>query len=183
MLTFIKLLFQLILSPAQGWSDISYAGLPVRRLASCGFYPIIGLAAVTSLLSGVYHPGAHWALLMQEGVVVFVKFFVSYFIAAAAFRSYGHRFSDVASEEKRSQTYILFSLSLLALMDLLQNCIPIDLPVIGFLAIYVAVVMLRGAAYMGVAEDSVGKFMIFSVATVIVPPYLLGFIFNLIIGA
>ncbi len=114
--------------------------------------------------------------------VEFVKFFVSYYIAGYLFTSYIHRFTDAEPSEQRNHSYILFGLSLLALMNLLQNCIPIDLPIIGFLAIYVAIVLLRGTAYMHIDEPRTGKFMVFSVCSIIVLPYLLGWLLSRMIG-
>ncbi len=181
MLTFYKLLFQLILSPAQGWSDISYASMPVRRLVSSGLYPLLAVTGLTMLLKGVYHPGSEtWTVLIEMAIVDFVKFFVCYYIAVFFFSSYIHRFSDAEPSEKRVHTFVIFSISQLALMNLLENCLPIDLTVIGFLAIYVAVVMLRGVKYMAVRPDKVESFMIFAVCTVIVPCYLLGWLFNVL---
>ena len=181
MLTFCKLLFQLILSPVQGWADISYASLPVKRLTSHGFYPLLALTSLTGLLFGVYHPSAmSWTTLIEKVIVEFVKFFVSYYVAVYLFSSYIHRFSDAEPSEKRNHTFIIFSLSLLALMDLLQNCLPIQLTVISFLAIYVAVVMLRGVQYMAVSKERTEGFMIFSVLTIILPPYLLGGLFYIL---
>lgn len=52
---------------------------------------------------------------------------------------------------------------------------------IMFLGIYTAIVLWRGDRYMAVREESVGRFMIFTILTVIVPPFLIIFIFNLIL--
>ncbi len=183
MLTYLKLLFQLILSPEHGWKDAAEADEPVRSLLARGFYPLLLVTAASGLLEGLYHPAAtEWHALFQRMAVEFVKFFVSYYIAGYLFTSYIHRFTDAEPSEQRNHSYILFGLSLLALMNLLQNCIPIDLPIIGFLAIYVAIVLLRGTAYMHIDEPRTGKFMVFSVCSIIVLPYLLGWLLSRMIG-
>lgn len=180
-MNFFRLLLQLILSPVQGWADIALAEVPTRRLLLHGLLPLLAVVALTSFLPGFYHPGqATWTALMQHAIVSFMKFFVSYFIAVFAFSWCLHRFSDAPSEY-RSQTFAIFNLAMLSLIDLVENCLPIELTVVNFLAIYVAIVMLRGTHYLAVREASTSRFMVFAIATVIAPPYLLGVLLELIV--
>ena len=48
MLKFLKNIFQLILSPGNGWEDISHDGEDPKVLAAKGLYPIIGFASIIS---------------------------------------------------------------------------------------------------------------------------------------
>ncbi len=95
--------------------------------------------------------------------------------------TYIYRFTDSIPSEKRNHTYVLMGQSLLALSLLVQNCLPFDIDLVLFLGIYTAIVLWRGDRYMAVREESVGRFMIFTILTVIVPPFLIIFIFNLIL--
>lgn len=180
---FLRLLFQLILAPEQGWRDIADADRPVRSLLLGGFYPLLLLTSLTVLLGGLYHPGQHsWTVLLQLMAVEFVKFFITYHIAVYVFDAYGHRFTDYPVSTQRNQTFILFGLSLLALMDLVYNCLPIPLTIIWFFAIYVAYILLRGCSYMHIPERNTQKFMILTVVVVIALTFVLGFLFNKMIS-
>lgn len=181
MATFFKLLFQLILSPAQGWNDVSHDSVDPRRLLSAGFYPLISLTALAFFLQGFYHPGTPFVYLLEECIIVFVQYFLSFFVAQFIFTSFIHRYVKSEPSEKRNNTFIIFSLSLLALATLVENCIPIFMPIREFFAIYVAIIMWRGSRYMSVCHDKTGTFMIMSISAILVPPFIIGFLFNLIV--
>ncbi len=181
MLRFIKLLFQLIMSPARGWEDISAEGIDPSRLARTVFFPLTVMMGLAVFLQGVYHLEHTFVKLLDLAVIEFVAFFVSYFIATHFMSTYIYRFTDSIPSEKRNHTYVLMGQSLLALSLLVQNCLPFDIDLVLFLGIYTAIVLWRGDRYMAVREESVGRFMIFTILTVIVPPFLIIFIFNLIL--
>lgn len=181
MTKYLTLLFQLILSPVNGWKDISYSAENPRRLMVKGFYPILFITALSVFLQGIYHSGFNFIELLQGSIIMFLKFFLTFFIANFFFSIYGQRFINRDNSEKHNQTFILFSLSLLALSSLIQNCIPMELDVVYFLSIYVAIIMWRGVKYMTVRPEKTGSFMLFSIVTVIIPPYLIGFLFEKII--
>lgn len=178
---FFALLFQLILSPVNGWNDVSYENLNPKKLLVNGFYPILILTGLSCFLQGIYHPGYTFVELLQESLIMFIKFFLSFFIANFFFTLFVASFIERNNSEKHNQTFILFSLSLLALSSFLQNCIPMELDVVYFLSIYVAIIMWRGVKYLTVRHEKIGVFMIFSICTVIVPPYLIGFLFEKLI--
>lgn len=181
--TFFKLLFQLILSPSQGWQDVSHDAVEPRRLASSGFYPLIALAAVVFFLQGIYHPGLlSFGMMFQEAIVIFVQYFLSYYFAQFVFSCFIHRYVMTDPSEKHNCTYILFGLSLLALASLVENCLPIYLPVRQFFSIYIAIVLWRGVRYMAVYPEKVGHFMLMSIGAILLPPFIINFLFNIIIG-
>ena len=181
MAIYFKLLFQLILSPYQGWKDVSHEGVPVNKLLSSGFYPLIAVSALTIFLQGLYHPGFTLVNLVERCIVVFVQYFISFFIARFIFTSFIHRYVVSEISEKRNDSFIIFSLSLLALATLTENCIPIYMPIREFFAIYVAIIMWRGTRYMAVRNDKVERFMIMSILSILVPPFIIGFLFNAVI--
>lgn len=52
---YLKHLFQLILSPGNGWEDIDKADVPTRDIAVDGYYPLIALTAASVFMQGAYH--------------------------------------------------------------------------------------------------------------------------------
>lgn len=181
MFKFLKSLFQLILSPVRGWEDISYAGEDYRRLAAEGLYPLLGVASLTVFMAAIYRHGVELSYMIQQAIVTFVKYFVGYFIAVFILGSYIHRDSDAEISEKRNHTFVIYSIGLLAIISIIKNCLPMNLATLNFLPIYVAIVMWRGTRYMAIRPDRVGYFMILAIGAVIVPPFVIGFLFNLVI--
>lgn len=181
MIKFLTLLFQLILSPINGWSDVSFAGMNPKEMSLKGFYPLLFFTGLSVFLQGLYHPGSSFVVLLQESIIMFIKFFLSFFIANFFFSLYIHRFTERGTSEKHDQTFIILSLSLLSLSSLIQNCIPMELDVVYFLSIYVAIIMWRGVKYMTVIPEKTGSFMVFSILTIIFPPYIIGYLFEIII--
>lgn len=181
MLRFIKLLFQLIMSPSRGWEDISAEGVDPSQLARSGFFPLTVAMGLSVFMQGVYHLEHTFVELLSLAVIEFVAFFVSFFIATHFMSTYIYRFTDSIPSDKRTQTFVMMGQSLLALSLLVQNCLPFDIDLVLFLGIYTAIVLWRGERYMAVRAASVGRFMAFTICTVIVPPFLIILLFNLIL--
>ncbi len=183
MLIFLKSLFQLILSPERGWEDISRDGFEPKQLLEQGMYPLLGITAASYFLNAVYHSDVEISYMVQQAIILFIQYFITFFVAQFVFSSYIHRFITSEVSSKRNDTYIIYGVSLLAVVSLLHNCLPVDLAIINFLPIYVAIVLWRGVRYMAVASEKVGQFMLMSIAAIIVPPYALGVLFDFIIPA
>lgn len=178
---FLKMLCQLILSPANGWHDVSHEGAEPSALFSAGYLPLAGAAAFAVFLQGLYHPGLGFVFLLQKAIEIFVQFFISYYIAQFFFCSFAGKYTDVAPGAKKMHTYIIFSLSLLALAVLVENCTPVKLYVPQFFSIYIAIIMWRGCRYMAVRPDLTRWFMLMALGSILLPPYILGFIFDIIV--
>lgn len=178
---FYKLLCQLILAPVNGWHDVSYESPEPARLLSAGYYPLAALAAIAFFLQGLYHPGLALTFLLQKSILIFVQLFISYFIAIFIFTAFVGKYTDVPPTEKKSATYIIMNMSLLALATLVENCAPVNLHVQQFFAIYVAVIMWRGCKFMAVAQQCTGVFMIMAISAIILPSFLLQILFNIIV--
>ena len=181
MLKFLKNIGQLILSPGNGWDDISYSGDDPKVLTSTGLYPLLGLAATTTFMRYIYEPDLELVLLLQQAIIVFVKLFVTYFIASAVFGITLFRWVDGKPNEKKYNTIIAYSLAIVALILTLENCLPIKLSLINFLYIYVALVIWKSSRYLAVKAKYVGHFMITAILSIIVLPFLVGALLSCII--
>ncbi len=180
-LRFLKHIGQLILSPGNGWEDISHAGDDPKEILSSGLYPLIGLASVTTFLQLFYDPNAELVPLLQQAIVVFVQLFVSYFIASAVFGVTLFRWVEGAPNEKKYTTVIAYSLAILTLIVTLENCLPIKLPLTYFLYLYVALVIWKSTRYLAVKTQKMGYFLITAFALIIVMPFVIGGILGSII--
>lgn len=181
MIGFLKNLFHLVLSPGKGWEDISHEGREPKEIASDGMYPLFGIASLSAFVSFFYNDDCTLIGMLQHAIIIFVQYFIAYFIATFLYSVYAEKFVDGEVNEKKSQTMIAYSLALLSIITIIGNCLPMELSLVQFLPVYVALVIWKGCKYMAVNNERVGQYMFFAIVSVILPPVLLGYMFNLII--
>ena len=149
--SYLKYLCQLILSPGHGWEDIATAGSHPRVTAARGFYPLTAITSLTVFAAKIIHPIMGLQELLTDAIVTFVMYFIGYFIAS-------------------------FVLS----VGIGGNIVPITMAITWFLPVYVAIVMWKGAWFVNVDKHDAGRFMLLAIPGVLLPPYLLKFLFTLL---
>lgn len=177
---FLKLLFQLILSPTHGWEDIQASGESPAELAATGFYPLTAVVALSSFAGWFFHSTASLQHQLVGAIITFIMFFLGYFVGTFSLTTFleavvGHRVPA-----SRCRVFALFSMSLLELATLINNLVPFTVVITWFIPIYVAVVMWKGAAYLDVLPADSGKMMLVAVPGVLLPPYLIYFLFSIL---
>jgi hypothetical protein len=180
MLKFLKFLFQLIISPTPGWEDISHEGRDAKLFATEGLYPLLGITALSTFITYFFNDSGLIALL-QKAIITFIQYFASYFIAIFLFSVHISKYIDGEPNEKRITTFITFNIAILAIIRIIENCLPIELSIVQFLPVFVAIVMWKGTKYMAVNKNKIGQFMLLSIISIIVTPYLLQALFNFIL--
>jgi len=181
MLHFLKHLIQLLISPGNGWEDISHQGSDAKRLAIEGLYPFLGITAISTFIGLFYDPDLNLVIALQRSIVTFIQYFVTYFVAIFLFSAYLNKCVEGELNEKRNMTFITYSIASLALIKIIENCIPIELSLLQFLPVYVAVIMWKGSRYMAVKSNKVGQYMILTISSIIIPVYLIKYLFDFIL--
>ena len=181
MIRFLKYLLHLVLSPGKGWEDISHEGQGPKMIVNEGLYPLLGIASLSAFIVYFYNDEYGLAELLQHAIIIFVQYFISFFIASFLYSIYAVKYVDGAVNEKKNHTLISYSLALLSVITIIGNCLPMELSLVQFLPVYVALVIWKGCRYMAVKEEKTRQYMIFAVISIILPPILLGYLFNLII--
>lgn len=181
MLGYLKYMFQLALSPARGWEDIAVDNASPRDIASSGLYPVIGVAALSEFMALLFDSEATVVGSIQHAVSTFLMYFVGYFVGAWALSMALPSMSYKHVSEKRILTFANYSAGLLAVIAVLANAIHGLVTLIYFLPIYVMIIQWKGMRYLSVDESMTLRFILLMVVGLILPPYLLGLLFNLII--
>ena len=182
MALFLKMLFHLILSPSRGWEDVVQYDPDPRRLMTSGLYPVFAMAAVSVFIVGFYDPALTFVGLLQRAIITYVQYFISYYIAQFVFAMFIRRYvSDGEVSDDRIGVFISIGLGLLAVLAVIMNCLPVELSLVQFLPVYVAVILWKGAPYLNVRDDKMNQFVILSVASIIAPVYLLALL-NLLLN-
>lgn len=174
MLKFLVCLLQLIISPAKGWDAIADEDIEPRKLCSEGFYPFIGVVACTVFVQYFYAPELGIAELLQNAVITFVQYFITYFLASFIFSIFVSKLTQNEVDEKRCDTFILYNLSLLALFQMINNCLPVEISIFQFLPFFDIFIIWFGIHYLSIKDNKKVLFLILSVVSIMVPPYIFG---------
>lgn len=179
--TYLKYLFQLILSPRHGWEDIEKGDEDSSALLSGGYYPLIAVMAVSVFVKMLFHRHAEFLKLFVDMVVWFVVYFAGYFFGVFLLSVFVEPMVEGRYDDNRCRTFVVYVLGLEALITLLLNCLPVTSLVLFFLPCYVALVEWKGTGYMKVRPEKTGLFMILAILGILLPPYVFYYIFNLIL--
>lgn len=179
--TYLKYLFQLILSPGHGWEDVAKAGMHPKVIAARGFYPLTAITSLTVFARKLSHPMLGLQDLLSDAIVTFVMYFLGYFIAAFVLSVGIGSIVPGNPGDRRCHTFALYIMGLLELIAIIGNLISITMPITWFLPVYAAVVMWKGASFMDIEKAHTGRFMLLTVPGVLLPPYILMLLFTMIL--
>ena len=174
-------MFQLILSPGNGWEDIDSANENPRKIAKSGYYPLIAVTAASVFIQGIYHQYIPFIVLFLRMFVTFLVYFIAYFFGTFILSIFVESTLNGRYNERKCQTFALYTLGLLALISLIVNCLPVTSMMLFFLPFYVALIQWKATKYMDIKEEKIGIFMIIAILGVLLPLYFFYFLFSLIL--
>jgi hypothetical protein len=175
MFHFLKLMLQLLLSPARGWEDVAEHSDGARRVFVCGLLPLMALSALSVVVWALYQPMA-----MAVGDVVirmiatFFSYFIAYFLGLFVMVSVLPRLSPNGKiAEESVHLFMIYTMAMMCCINVLANVLPMQLTLLQFLPLYVWLVMCRGARFMNVPDQQMMKFVVLTFAAVLVPVFLM----------
>lgn len=180
-LNYLLGLIQVILSPRRGWEDASYDGYDPEKLFKNGFMPFILIVALTVFVRAAMHENFEWINLTLQSFICFLKYFLTYFIAHTVLTYYIPGASDVPMSEKRTTAFIVYSIGILGLVNILANFMPVDMAIVYMLPLYLLIVFWRGTRFMAINYNSRATFTIVSVLSIMFPPFIIQILFNLVL--
>ncbi len=181
MLRFLKNILQLIVNPSRGWEDVSHDADDPSALCRDGLYPLLAVTAL-SCVGGFWKLDSSTTLIsvIQNAIITFTAYFATMFFAEFIMGLTMDKICDKEPSQRKNSTVVIYSVAILALISILINVIPLDLAVLKFLPIYVGFILYKSMRYESVAKDKTGHYMFLTIFTIIAPPYLLMFVFDLI---
>lgn len=182
--SFLKYLFQIILSPAKGWEDmacdLNTNRINVRHLYIHAFLPLIATCAATSFLRLFY--GADWLLCLASAIRVFVALFLTYHLGIHIISWFMPRLVDAcvrdSQDQRRLAVEVMMSTAFIALVALVDNVIKVQIGLQAFLPFYVVFILWKGCDFLEIDRRQEGLFMIVASASVLGAYYMLSFLFN-----
>lgn len=174
MLHFLKLMLQLVLSPAKGWEDIAVGADSSRRTLLVGLLPLASIASVTVFFGAVYQTNPSFSLLLIQAVVTFAKYAITYFVGVTVLTlSLPHLAIDGLVDRERVELFCSYCVGLMALVGIIENFMPMELSLLQFLPLYVIVVMCIGRTYLDVDERNIFRFAAVGTLSIVLPVYLI----------
>jgi len=154
------------------------------RYSRCGggaAKDLLGLTACSVFIRRLYDSDLGLVTMIQGAIITFVEYFVTYFLASFLFSIFLGKVIDGELNEKKYHTFAIYNISLLALITIIENCLPTELSIVQFLPVFTIVVMWMGKRYLAVKEEKSFTFIFLASVAILVMPYLLGFLFNMVI--
>ena len=181
-LYFLRDSLQLILAPVKGWEDVSADGLNHESLFKKGLIPLLVITALSSYVRLLFDIDASFIGVLQQSIVTFIKYFATYYVASLTFAVYLPSCINGEFSHKKCYTFITYGITLLAIVNIIENCIPVELAVVYIMPVYVMYILWRGLRYLSVSFDGVGQFIFLTVSVIMIPPVLLQYLFSMLLS-
>ncbi|MDE7443186.1 MAG: hypothetical protein K2M65_03390 [Muribaculaceae bacterium] len=173
------MLLNLAMSPSKGWEDIDDDSPDARRTLTHGFLPLLLLTSLSIGCQAIYHH--EWAIsqFILGAIILFGKFFISYYVAMLLMGIFLPKITaEGGYSESRTSNFCLLSMSMLAMIALLENCLPEGMPLVKFLPLYVIVIMWQGRGYLSIPSHNEVRFIIAALVSVMGPILMFDMMFS-----
>lgn len=177
---FFKYLIQLILSPSEGWADISDEKPNPGKLLHKGFLPLLAICFISVFVP--YFTGLNPNLVeliidafSQAGI-----YFISIFIARLILVLYLPRLDSQVSGDN-IYTLVVCAAGLMVTVQIVTNLLPWNILFFKFMPLYVMLVLYKSTAYMQVPENNHINYLILTSAACVITPLLLYYLLIFII--
>lgn len=181
MLSFLKYLLQLVMSPHRGWEEVSADSRSAEQLTQTGLYPLIGIAALSEFIQYFYVRELGLITLLERALAEFVTYFATYFIARTVLEMAMPSLVSGEPNARKIDRLVIYSLSLMVIIEIIANALPVNIPIVTFLPIVVLVVIWKSSLYLSVRQDREIMYVAVAGCSVILLPILLYALFSLII--
>lgn len=179
MLTYLKNMLQLIISPDNGWEDVD-ADRRSKRSAR-GLLWMVAVAAFSVFIQLLYARHMPLIAMFQSAVIVVITYGVTCFIGYSVVSLWVPRLNGGVLDTDRMRQFSAYSVGLLSIQTIVSNMLPITFAILELWPIYVVVIMWRAMAVLDMPGGATGKYLLAVILGFIVPSQLLPRVFNTVI--
>lgn len=173
MVTFLKQMLQLLLSPTKGWEDVAAQRVAPRDALRHGLLPLVAVAALSVFAKAIYMVEPSFADLLVGALITVVQFGLTYVAGLVILTAYLPKITaDGTVDTARLDLFLTYSVGLMACISVVSNLLPVELAPVQLLPLFVAVVMWQARPFLSISPDATGRYVGVSVLSVIVPVYL-----------
>ncbi|MBO5268698.1 MAG: hypothetical protein J6B13_08075 [Muribaculaceae bacterium] len=171
---FFKHLIQLLLSPSRGWEDISEAGRSVDDIRRTGYYPLIGITALSEFLRLLYGNSPSVVDLLLSAIAVAGTMFASMYLGRLLLDMTLPKCTDGHFNPTKVDCFTTYLLGIDCLFLIFANAMPAHMTFVNFLPLLSLIIIFKATQYLDIREDSRLNFTILAIIAVIVIPIALG---------
>lgn len=174
MLHYLKLMVQILMSPRSGWEDVLADSQSPRQVLIYGLIPLSLIAALTVFVGYFYQSAPNVSEMLIKAVVVFARYVLTYFIAVALLVFALPRLtSDGIIERRRIELLTAYCIGMMALIGILENVLPMEMPLLQFLPIYIVVIIIQSRRFVDVDEANSFRYAACAIAGIILPVFII----------
>lgn len=173
MLTYLKLMLQIVLSPSRGWDDVAGELPPARRTMLCGFLPLVLLTAMSSCISALWRNDTAVGSLVIGAVATFAVYAMTYFTCCALLNASLQRIEPEKDSDRteRVSLFASFTVGQMAVIGMLENLLPAELTLLQLLPLFEVVVIVKARAFLQIPAERTGLGVAVGIASCILPVY------------
>ncbi|MDO4319683.1 MAG: hypothetical protein Q4C34_03830 [Bacteroidales bacterium] len=167
---YIQQIFQLILSPARGWEDISESALPADEVQRRGLYPWLAITSLSEFLRLAYQPALTFWVALESAIAVAGAMFAALYIARIFLDMTLASHVDGTLNVGKVSVLTSYMIGIACLFRIIANAVPASLTLIYILPLISLLIIFRAVPFIGVRSDSPMTFLLLTaVATIIIP--------------
>ena len=170
MWTYIRQLFQLLLSPARGWEDVSASDLSYENLLRKGFVPLLIITALSEFVQLAYSPSLTFWGAFGGAIAIGGGLFASLYAARLFLDVTLSRYINSKVNLIKVNTMVTYMIGLDCFYRILADVLPATMTFLSFLPLISILVLFKSTAYIEVPEDKVVNYLLLTFAGVIVFP-------------
>lgn len=170
---FIKHLIQLLLSPTRGWDDISESVLKPDEVNRKGFYPLVGVTALSEFFPLVYSHSEGFSHSLAAAVAIGCAIFASMYLSKLFLDLTLSRFIHITLNPNKLSVFISCMLGLNCIYYIIRNLMPTSMTILALLPLLSVIVIFKSTAYMGIKDDNQLNFTGLAIVAVLILPVLI----------
>ncbi len=174
MLHYLKFILQILMAPKSGWEDVIADRQQPRDILLKGFLPLAAVAALSVGVNALYqiHPAID--KLIIKALVVFTRYTLTYFIAVALLLYALPKITDdnIVSRP-RIELLSAYCVGMMAIIGILKNLLPMELPLLQFLPFYIIVVIIQSRQFINIDDKFLFRYAACATAGIILPVFII----------
>lgn len=183
-LIFLKNIIQLILAPSEGWRDIEKDDVPVEVIISRGLYPLMAIMLISEFIRPLYGiVDFNLVRLLQTALAQFVALFVAMYAGKTVMEYYLPSYNTTGENDPVAVGKVaVYGTGLMTVIQLIENLLPVELTIMQLLPALAAVCLWKADAFLDVEQKGEYRFMLITVAALILPVIVINVLMNLLIN-
>lgn len=146
-------LIRLLTSPVEGWKALRRGRFTPEEVASSLFYPLCGAAAIADFACYFYDINVQLTDVLIEALGTFLSYFLGFYLSSLGLKILLPGRIKSFPDSAPGRIFIMAALSTMALFHIFLVALPMLEPVLFFLPLWTAYVIVRGTRFVKAPED------------------------------